>query len=223
MVRTFLLENRLERLTLKVRYPSQLGTRWPSMSSHACPLPMYLFPTSAGLSLHPVVRYQDRSLSNPHVRVPIPRPWAQCLQLFESDAIPHTYACYVKYTRKGASGREILAIPGSSWELAFDAFGKFFKTKTRKDWNERLDGKPVPISSDGNADDPFRYEPPQGLHEPKGLVQQKTRLERAREAHSSGDESVTMIVPSIEISDDEDVDERSHLKVQACTPPGMNW
>jgi WGR domain len=183
---------------------------------------MYLFPVSAGLSLHPVVCYQDHFPSNPHVRVPIPRPWAQCLQLFESDAIPHTYACYVKYTRKGASGREILAIPGSSWELAFDAFRKFFKTKTKKEWNERLNGESAPISSDGNADDPFRYEPPQGRYEPKGLVQQRTRLERAKEAHSGRDDSVTMVVPTIEISDDDYVD-GSHLNVQASTPPGMNW
>jgi WGR domain len=184
---------------------------------------MYLFPTSVGLSLHPVVRYQDRFPSTYQVRVPIPRPWAQCLQLFESDAIPHTYACYVKYTRKGTSGREILAIPGSSWELAFDAFRKFFKTKTRKDWNDRLDGKAAPISGDGSADDPFRYEPPKGYHEPKGLVQQKTRLQRAQEAQSGSDESVTMIVPTIEISDDEDQAKAAHLKVQACTPQGVDW
>ncbi|KAF7502874.1 hypothetical protein GJ744_004969 [Endocarpon pusillum] len=145
------------------------------------------------------------------------------LKLFESDAIPHTYACYVKYTRKGASGREVLAIPGSSWEVAFDAFRKFFKTKTRKDWNDRLDGKPVPISSDGNADDPFRYEPPQGRHEPRGLVEGKTRLERANEIKPDGDDSVTMIVPTIEISDDDDVGEKSHMDPHACTPPGTSW
>jgi len=207
---------------LKVRYPSQLKRGWPSISSHACPLPMYFFPASAGLSLYPVVCYQHQPPSNSRVRVPIPRPWAQCLQLFESDAMPHTYACYVKYTRKGASGREILAIPGSSWELAFDAFRKFFKTKTKKEWSERLDGKPARISNDGNADEPFRYEPPQGRHEPRGLVEQKTRLERANEARLGEDDSVTMIVPTIEISDDDDVD-GSLLKVQASTPPGMKW
>ncbi len=184
---------------------------------------MYLFPASAGLSLHPVVGYQDRFPPNAHLRVPIPRPWAQCLQLFESDAIPHTYACYLKYSRRGVSGRDILAIPGSSWELAFDAFRKFFKTKTRKDWNDRLDGKPAPISSDGNSDDPFRYEPPQSACEPKGLVEQKTRLERAKESQSGGDESVTMIVPTIEISDDDIEDDGAHLKVQACTPRGVEW
>ena len=138
--------------------------------------------------------------------------------------MPHTYACYVKYTRKGTSGREILAIPGSSWDLAFDAFRKFFKTKTKKDWNNRLDGRPAPISSDESADDLFRYEPPQGSREPKGLVEQKTRLERAKETYSARDDSVTMIVPTIEISDDEDdEEEESRLKVQAWTPPGMDW
>lgn len=182
---------------------------------------MYLFPASAGLSLHPVVCYRDRFPSNFRPHVPVPRPWAQCLQLFESDAIPHAYACYVKYTRKGASGREILAIPGSSWDLAFDAFRKFFKTKTRKDWNDRLDGNPAPSSSDGNLDDPFRYEPPSSAHEPKGLVEQKTRSERAKQDLADRAGSVTMIVPTIEISDDEG--ERCHLNVQACTPEGVGW
>ena len=184
---------------------------------------MYLFPASAGLSLYPVIRYPDRFPSKPPLKVPIARPWAQVLQLFESDAIPHTYACYVKYTRKGASGREILTVPGSTWETAFDAFRKFFKTKTRKDWNDRLDGKPVPISNDGSADDPFRYEPPQGRHEPRGLVERKTRLERAKEIGSNGEYDVTMIVPTIEISDDDDVGEENHMKLQACTPPGTGW
>ena len=135
--------------------------------------------------------------------------------------MPHTYACYVKYTRKGASGREILAIPGSSWELAFDAFRKFFKTKTRKDWNDRLDGKPAPINSDENDDEPFRYEPPAGAREPKGLVEQKTRFERAKEASSGSEGCVTMIMPTIEISDDED--DQGRLKVRACTPQGTEW
>ena len=185
---------------------------------------MYLFPPSAGLSSHPVVRYQDRIPSDPRPRVPIPRPWAQCLQLFESHAMPHTYACYVKYTRKGASGREVLAIPGSSWELAFDAFRKFFKIKTRKDWNDRLDGKPAPINNDGTDDEPFRYVPPASTYEPKGLVQQKTRLERAEENSSTRETSVTMILPTIEISDgDDDEDQGPRSKVQACTPQGMEW
>lgn len=185
---------------------------------------MFLFPACAGLSMRPVVRYQEHFPSDPLLRVPIPRPWAQCLQLFESDAMPHTYACYVTYTRKGASGREILAVPGSGWELAFDAFRKFFWTKTKKDWNDRLNGKPAPISSDGNADVPFRYEPPKNSREPQGLVERKTRRERVREAQAWQDETVTMIVPTIEISDDDDADNReTHLKVQACTPPGMKW
>lgn len=188
---------------------------------------MYLFPASAGLSLYPVVRYEDGPHSNPRLRVPIPRPWAQCLQLFESDAIPHTYACYVRYSRRGVSGREILAVPGSTWELAFDVFRKFFKTKTKKDWNDRLDGKAAPISSDGNADDPFRYEPPRDPREPKGLVEQKTRLERAKESENQAgrDGSVTMIVPTIEISDNDDNSgyEQTHLKVQASTPDGLEW
>lgn len=114
-------------------------------------------------------------------------------------------------------------VPGSSWELAFDAFRKFFKTKTRKDWNDRLDGKPAPISGDGNSDDPFRYQPPKSAGESKGLVKQKTRLERAKEAQSTQGESVAMIVPTIEISDEDDDDEESHPKVEARTPPDMKW
>lgn len=180
---------------------------------------MYLFPTSAGWSLHAVVSWQDRFPSQCRPRVPIPCPWTQCLQLFESDAIPHTYACYVKYSRKGASGRDILAIPGSSWDLAFDAFRKFFKTKTKKDWNDRLDGKQPPTSDDG-SEDAFRYEPPESANEPKGLVEQKTRFERVKEASVGQEGSVTVIVPTIEITDDKG---DSNLRVQACTPMGMTW
>jgi WGR domain len=218
LVRTFLLENRLEKFTLKVRSPSQLGSESAWTGCYPCPPPIYTFPPSAPLSMYPVVQYHDCNLTNPRPRVPIPRPWAQCLQLFESDALPATYACYVKYSRKGKSGRETLAFPGSTWDSAFAAFRKFFKTKTRKDWNDRLDGKSPPITN-GNDEEPFHYEPPTSVREPKGLVMKKTRWERVKEASTGGDDSFTMVIPTIEISDDE---EEGQVDVKACFRRGCN-
>lgn len=104
------------------------------------------------------------------LRVPIYNPFAQQLQLYESDATPHVYATYVKYSRVGASGKQLLAPRGSSLDLALTVFKKFFQTKTGLRWEEQYDdsktpepkrdarGEPVP------ADDGlFQFERPTGL------------------------------------------------------------
>lgn len=69
----------------------------------------------------------------------IHRPYAQQLQLYESNAEPHIYATYIKYSRVGRSAADLLAPPGSSFEFAMTAFKRFFKIKTGMEW-EKKDG-----------------------------------------------------------------------------------
>ncbi|KAL1862232.1 hypothetical protein Plec18170_001057 [Paecilomyces lecythidis] len=91
------------------------------------------------------------------------------LKLYESNAEPHVYATYVKYSRVGKSGTELVAPRGSSFDLAMAAYKKFFKIKTGKDWDDRLDGSLPEAKKDqeGNVLPPdegwFRHELPTGL------------------------------------------------------------
>jgi hypothetical protein len=185
-------------------------------------MPLYYFPVPYLLASSPVIRApifsEDLYSKNMDLRVPIPQPWAHCLQLYESNSIPHTFACYIKYSRRGKSGTDVLAHPGSSWEFAFKQFTWFFKRKTGKEWADRFDEKPPEMAAnkDGTVDEPFRYEPPKGRFEAKGLVVEKTRAEKAKELQEKREGSVTMVIPTIEISDDED---ETWRKVQASTPP----
>lgn len=141
--------------------------------------------------------------------------------------MPRNYACYVKYSRRGVSGREILALPGSSWELAFDAFRKFFKTKTRKDWNDSLDGKAAQCRNTGSSDGPFIYKPPSGTHESRGLMESKTKTtteaERTKEDGASGEEEATVTIDSPAIKPGEHEDREARVKDRADTPEGMVW
>lgn len=78
------------------------------------------------------------------------------------------YATYVKYSRVGKSGTELVAPRGSSFDLAMAAYKNFFKIKTGKDWDDRFDGKlPEPKREQGNVLPPdegwFRHELPTGL------------------------------------------------------------
>lgn len=104
-----------------------------------------------------------------HLIVPIERAYAKQLQLYESNAEPHVYATYVKYSRIGKSGTELVAPRGSSFDLAMTAYKKFFKIKTGKSWDERFDGKLPEAKKDheGNVLPPdegwFRHELPKGL------------------------------------------------------------
>jgi hypothetical protein len=52
----------------------------------------------------------------------------------------------------------------SSFETAFDSFRKFFKSRTGKVWEDRLDGvkPPVKLGVDGEPQEWFRYEVPKG-------------------------------------------------------------
>ncbi|PGH34839.1 hypothetical protein GX50_02289 [[Emmonsia] crescens] len=87
------------------------------------------------------------------------------LQLYESDLKPHTYATFVKYTRVGRAGSNLLAPTESTWETAFRPFTKFFKAKCGKQWEKRMDGtEPLPQKDEEGCVLPpsenwFRYEP----------------------------------------------------------------
>ena len=97
-------------------------------------------------------------------RVRLGRPRAQRLQLYESNATPKLYACFEKYSKPGNDPvASILAPIGSSFDVAFDHFKKFFKLKTGKHWEERLQ-KTVPRK------DAFMFAPPKEV-EPRGVLQ----------------------------------------------------
>ncbi|KAJ9266924.1 hypothetical protein DTO195F2_859 [Paecilomyces variotii] len=114
-------------------------------------------------------RNEKYQLKHHHLIVPIERAYAKQLQLYESNAEPHVYATYVKYSRIGKSGTELVAPRGSSFDLAMTAYKKFFKIKTGKSWDERFDGKLPEAKKDheGNVLPPdegwFRHELPKGL------------------------------------------------------------
>ncbi|EGC47303.1 BRCT domain-containing protein [Histoplasma capsulatum var. duboisii H88] len=60
------------------------------------------------------------------------------LQLYESDSNPHTYATFVEYSCVGRTGSAFLAPTESTWEIALEAFTKFFKAKCGKQWEKRM-------------------------------------------------------------------------------------
>lgn len=79
-----------------------------------------------------------------HLRVPIYNPFAQQIQLYESNAEPHTYATFVKYSRVGGSSKDILSPRGSSFDFALNIFKKFFEIKTGRVWDDRHDDSKIP-------------------------------------------------------------------------------
>ena len=94
---------------------------------------------------------------------PIRNPFAQRLQLYETHATPRLYACYSKYSAPDQRATvEMLAPVGSSFELAFDHFQKFFTLKTLKEWDQRL-------VKANMGDEAFVYAPPKE-GEPQGLL-----------------------------------------------------
>ncbi|KAJ9294333.1 hypothetical protein DTO271G3_6908 [Paecilomyces variotii] len=114
-------------------------------------------------------RNEKYQLKYHHLHALIERPYAKQPQLYESNAEPHVYATYVKYSRIGKSGTELVAPRGSSFDIAMKAYKKFFKIKTGKNWDERFDGKLPEAKKDiqGNVLPPdegwFRHELPTGL------------------------------------------------------------
>ncbi|PKX94057.1 BRCT domain protein [Aspergillus novofumigatus IBT 16806] len=70
------------------------------------------------------------------------------IKVHESNDMPHTYATQAKYSRTGKSIDEMLAPPGSDQDSAIAAFRDFFAAKTGKNWENRLDGFPMPPKKD---------------------------------------------------------------------------
>ena len=105
-------------------------------------------------------------------RVPLGRPYAQRLQLYESHAVPRYYACFEKHSAPGkTSESHILAPVGSSFNVAFDHFKNFFKLKTGIEWDQRCRSWMVP---DAN----FIFMPPR-IGEPRGILQEDYAAESA--------------------------------------------
>ncbi|KAI9845182.1 MAG: hypothetical protein M1837_005067 [Sclerophora amabilis] len=75
------------------------------------------------------------------------------LKLYESNALPHLYAVSARFTKAGSSARVIVAPLASFFDVAFQAFEKFFRKKTGIEWASRLNRCVV---EDGR----FVYEPP---------------------------------------------------------------
>ncbi|KAK5045096.1 hypothetical protein LTR84_010244 [Exophiala bonariae] len=121
----------------------EVGSAQPRLPM--CPVPLYYFPKPYPYSAYPVVAGNvpsSLSMSNPRLRVRVPDPWAQCLQLFEyqapNDGSGSTigpkrtkeYACYTIYSRPGHRHVETLAPPGSTFDFAWNMFQKMFKQES---------------------------------------------------------------------------------------------
>jgi hypothetical protein len=141
LVRTDILKNQNQYHRLKVRY----GFHLPNANTDPCPVPLYFFPKPHHpLSRHAVIEvnlppHLDSISRHYRTRVPVPNPWAQTPQLFESDAKPHRYWCLSKYSAKGRTGAYEAAPIGSQFDVAFAGFKKFFKAKTNVEWEARLE------------------------------------------------------------------------------------
>lgn len=112
---------------------------------------------------------------NPHlVRVPIYNPFAQRIQVYETNKEPHTYTTFVKYTRVGVASKDMLAPKGSSLEQALFAFKKFFHVKTGVEWKDRFDDSKLLVSPKGGANGESPLQPPEGgwfrYERPGGLM-----------------------------------------------------
>ncbi|KAI1615223.1 hypothetical protein EDD37DRAFT_511690 [Exophiala viscosa] len=122
-----------------------------------CPVPLYFFPKPYPYFHAPVVATslpKYLTPSNPALRVHIPNPWAQTVQLFEYDPALNpnetmtcfsnepprkSYACYTVYTRSDQRYVSTLAPPGSTFDFAFAMFSKFFHKRVGVEWSDRHD------------------------------------------------------------------------------------
>ncbi|EXJ61123.1 hypothetical protein A1O7_05276 [Cladophialophora yegresii CBS 114405] len=134
-----------------------------------CPVPLYYFPKPYPYSHYPCIASslpRQLTSANRNLRVPIPHPWAQSLQLFVSEepsaveptgnpkysapsAIHHrnlpelrkkSYAAYTVYTKPGSRHVQTLVPAGSTFDFAWAMFCKFFKKKVGLEWTDLHDG-----------------------------------------------------------------------------------
>jgi hypothetical protein len=136
---------------------------WESLPP--CPVPLYYFPKPYPFSHNPVVSSalpRQLTLANRDLRVRIPDPWAQSLQVFVSETPPavklsgnakstasaaeqhpnlqelrqKTYAAYTIYNKPGVRHTQTIVPPGSTFDFAWTMFTKFFKVRTGAEWTE---------------------------------------------------------------------------------------
>jgi hypothetical protein len=219
LVRRDIEKNLIERHRVKVRHSSP--SVFASTGSHShptCPVRHVRFPAPYPFAAYPVVEaHQPNSFrfkplsSNRKLRVPIPNPWAHCLQLFESDDTPRKYACYLAYTagRPGVKREtQELAPVNSDWEFAWGMFTKIFKLKTGVDWDvrpelsEATDASRLQIDGGtaGVLKKYFEYVPPKA-----GLPQGLRYSNRCTDgpaietlSYEEGEEAMEVVMQSIE-------------------------
>ena len=233
LARRDILRNTIERHKLKVRCSSP--SSWSSTDDLSCPIGHFHSPAPHPFSPYSVLEAsQSRKFTykpwspDRKLRVPImnPYPWAHCLQLFESDAEPRRYACYISYTagRPGVK-REIepLAPVDSTWSFAWEMFTKFFKLKSgiewdaRHVWSEARDASGLRIDGEdaGMPHKKFEYVPPreglpQGLRRNSGAdgpAAEASRNHRHREDETRTDRrpSATGVMPGIAVPEQDDI------------------
>lgn len=133
-----------------MRYAPFISTLYlscPSSSSALppCPVPLYYFPRPHPFSSSATIparlpRHLRHSTSNRSrtLKVRIPNLWALCLQMYESDDEPRTYAAFTTYLATDGEVRYDTVAPwGSGWDLARDCFRVFFRLRTGVAWEER--------------------------------------------------------------------------------------
>lgn len=171
-------------------------------------------------------------MANPHLRVRIPDPWAQGLQLFEYQAPKgesdngdanrmrtKEYACYTIYSRPGHHHVETLAPPGSTFDFAWNMFRKIFKQKVGVDWETREMGRErhrkeedgeSRVGGEDGADDERLWEfwGPLRLKQPVQVVDESCDGKMERRP------SATVVVNTPKVLEEQPVD------VQAKTPEG---
>lgn len=181
-------------------------------NTNPCPVPLYFFPQLHPLSRYPVIEVclaPHLRLRCRRCRVPVANPWAQTLQLYESDALPRRYMALTRCIQPGKTATAELSPIGSQYDVAFEAFKKFFKLKTNVDWEARLEKRDrccdASNMGDGGCGDHFRYQPP-GPGKPKGAMKQSTLAEtwaKGGDGSRGTSGEVTVLIPSVEVEDDE--------------------
>ena len=86
---------------------------------------------------HPTITPLYTYTSPRYTRVPIAKPRAQCLQLYESATEPKTYFSYMTKSSPSGSFTEVVAPKPSSQVVALGLFKDYFKVKTGVEWEKR--------------------------------------------------------------------------------------
>ena len=209
LIRSDIHDNRLEQHRLKVRHAPAFTSFTSFFNKTPCPLPLYYFATPHPFSSYPTISATlppHLRPENQQLRVRIPDPWAQCLQLYQSDRDPHVYAAISnRLERNGKVRYETVAPKGSTFALAKDAFKLFFKLRTGVEWESR----PLTVGL-GRADSAAR----ERTLSHDGAGDWSYQLEYEVEAWKKGirKPSVTMVVSEEDAGD--------KLDVRAKTPEG---